>query len=126
MLKYVLAWFPMVAIAIANGALRELWYGKFTTELRAHQISTLAGCTLFGMYIWGVMRFWKPTGAAQAIYTGIVWVVLTICFEFIFGRFVAGHSWRRLLHDYNILAGRVWVLALIWLGIAPYLFYRMQ
>lgn len=28
MLKYLLAWIPMVFIAIVNGVLREAWYGK--------------------------------------------------------------------------------------------------
>ena len=53
MWKYVLAWFPMVAIAIAiaNGALRESWYGQHLSELTAHQISTLTAVAFFGVYI---------------------------------------------------------------------------
>ena len=50
MWKYVLAWFPMVAIAIANGMVREAWYGKYLNELAAHQISTLIAVILFGVY----------------------------------------------------------------------------
>jgi hypothetical protein len=49
MWKYVLAWFPMVAIAIANGVVREAWYGKYLSELAAHQISTLIAVILFGV-----------------------------------------------------------------------------
>ena len=37
-----------------------------------------------------------------------------------------GHPWSRLLHDYNVFAGRVWVVILMWITIAPYVFYRMQ
>jgi hypothetical protein len=29
-------------------------------------------------------------------------------------------------HDYNIVAGRVWVLVLIWVVIAPYVFLQLQ
>ncbi len=126
MIKYIIAWIPMIVIAITNGALRELVYGKFTTEIRAHQISTLLGCMFFGLYIYGVMRFWKPESASVALRIGLVWVALTICFEFIFGHYVAGHSWRRLLQDYSIFTGRVWILALIWLAFAPYVFFRLQ
>ncbi len=54
--KYVLAWFPMVAIAIANGVLRQTWYGKHLGELQAHQISTLTGVVLFGVYIGFIVR----------------------------------------------------------------------
>ena len=53
MWKYVLAWIPMVVIAIINGAFREGWYGKHMSELQAHQISTATGVLLFGVYILG-------------------------------------------------------------------------
>ena len=56
MLKYLLAWIPMVFIAIVNGVLREAWYGKQLGDLRAHQLSTLIGALLFGVYIGAVMR----------------------------------------------------------------------
>jgi len=60
MWKWVLAWIPMVLIAIANGALREGWYGPHMDELRAHQLSTLSGALLLGAYIWRVVRVWRP------------------------------------------------------------------
>ncbi len=126
MIKYIIAWFPMIVIAIGNGALRELVYGKFTTELRAHQIATVLGCVLFGFYMYGVIWFWNPGSGSAALSIGLVWVALTICFEFIFGHYVAGHSWGRLLQDYNIFAGRVWIIALIWLAFAPYIFFRLR
>ncbi|MEW6447103.1 MAG: hypothetical protein AB1426_03305, partial [Bacillota bacterium] len=57
---------------------------------------------------------------------GLIWLVLTVAFEFGFGHFVMGHSWSRLLHDYNLLKGRLWVLVLLWVAIAPYVFYRLS
>jgi hypothetical protein len=41
-LRFTLAWIPMVFIAIMNGALRDLGYGKNLSELRAHQVSTVS------------------------------------------------------------------------------------
>ncbi|MDP2365724.1 MAG: hypothetical protein Q8M94_18395, partial [Ignavibacteria bacterium] len=54
---------------------------------------------------------------------GIVWLFLTILFEFGFGHYVMGNSWQKLLHDYNLAEGRVWSLFLVWLVIAPFIFY---
>jgi hypothetical protein len=51
MWKYLLAWFPMVLIATANGAMREVWYTKRLGELRAHQLSCVSGSLLLGVYI---------------------------------------------------------------------------
>lgn len=126
MFKYILAWIPMVFIAIANGALRQVWYGKYLSELHAHQLSTLIGALLFAVYIWVVMRYWKPVSAGQAMSIGLVWLGLTVAFEFLFGHFAMGHPWARLLQDYNLLAGRVWSLLLIGVAVAPYFFYRLQ
>ena len=126
MWKYVLAWLPMVFIAILNGAIREGWYGKHVTELQAHQISTVVGVLLFGVYIWALIRFWRPASAGQALTIGLVWFGMTVAFEFLFGHYVVKRSWRDLLHDYNLFAGRVWLVVLVWVTLAPYLFYRLQ
>jgi hypothetical protein len=126
MWKYFLAWIPMVAIAIVNGSIRQAWYGNHTSELAAHQISTLSGVLLFGLYIWAVMRRWRPASSRHAWTVGLLWLGLTITFEFLFGHYVAGHTWERLLADYNLLAGRVWLVALVWVTIAPVVFYRLQ
>ncbi len=124
LINYTLAWLPMVLIAILNGVLRQAWYAKFMSELRAHQISTFTGILLFGIYIWGLTRIWKLDSTGQALTIGVIWLGLTVAFEFLFGHFVAGHPWRRLLQDYNIFAGRLWILILIWITIAPYLFFE--
>jgi hypothetical protein len=126
MRKYFLAWFPMVLIAIVNGTLREAWYGKQLSELRAHQVSTASGVLLFGLYIWILLRIWKPASPNQALTIGFMWLCLTVAFEFLFFHYVMGHPWSRLLHDYNVFAGRVWAVILMWVTIAPYGFYRLQ
>jgi len=126
MLKYVLAWLLLVMIAMVNGALREGLYGKYLGELRAHQVSTVSGVLLFGVFIWALVRFRRPESSKQAITIGLIWLGLTVAFEFIFMHYVAGRSWDVLLHDYNIFAGRVWVVVLVWVTVAPYVFYRLQ
>lgn len=126
MVKYVFAWFPMVFIAIVNGVLREKGYAPHMSELHAHQLSTLTSVMLFGVYIFGVNRLMRFTSARQAILVGITWVFMTIVFEFVFGHYVMGMEWSRLLHDYNLSSGRIWSLLLLWVLFAPYIFYRLK
>ena len=126
MLKYVIAWVPMVFIAILNGTLRQSLYGRRMSELRAHQLSTLTGVLLFAIYIGVLTGIWMPASAGQALIIGFIWLGLTVAFEFLFGHYVARHKWKSLLQDYNILAGRVWIALLIWVALAPYLFYRLR
>ncbi|MEO6949468.1 MAG: hypothetical protein ABI123_07560 [Ginsengibacter sp.] len=124
MLKYFLLWFPMLLIAVINGTARDLWYKKQIGELPGHQVSTISLIILFGFYIWFVIRTFPPESERQSIFIGLLWLILTLIFEFGFGRF-RGISWHKLFEEYNILKGRLWVFILIWTTLAPYLFFKI-
>ena len=96
----------MLVLAIANGALRQLTFGKTLSELRAHQLSTAIGSALIGLFIWAVFCLWPPASAGQAWATGVVWLVLTVLFETVMGRFFQHRSCADLLRDYNLFVGR--------------------
>jgi len=55
-----------------------------------------------------------------------MWMILTIIFEFALDRLVVGGSWGKLLGDYNLLEGRVFSLFILWVALAPYVFYRIR
>ncbi len=76
-------------------------------------------------YIGTLVYFWGLESSGQAITIGLIWLLLTVGFEFLFGHFIAGHSWSRLGQDYNLLAGRVWILVLLVITFAPLLFYQL-
>jgi len=116
----------MLLIAVANGALRQATFGKSMPELRAHQLSTLIGSLLVGLFIWFVIGAWPPISSEQAWLIGFTWLLLTVAFESFMGLVLARRSLSQVLHDYNLLTGRVWVLFLIWLTVAPWLFYRLR
>ncbi len=124
--KYLVSWIPGVPIAIVNGILREFWYMQFLTELHAHQLSTVSFIVFFGVYVWFILKWLKLSSTQSALSLGFTWLALTIAFEFLFGHFVMGHSWSKLFHDYNLFAGRVWVLVLIWIALAPFIFHVLQ
>jgi hypothetical protein len=124
--RYFIAWFPLVVLGLLNATIRQVVYARYISELQAHQISTLTICVLFGIYTWALSGFWKLSSPGQAIGVGLMWMVLTIAFEFVFGHYVLGDSWGSLLRAYNILEGRVWGLFILWVGLAPCVFYRIN
>ncbi|WP_338733470.1 hypothetical protein [Mangrovimonas cancribranchiae] len=126
MWKYFFAWFPMVLVAILNGLFREKVVANKFNELQAHQLSTLSMIVFFGIYVWVLFKIWQPESTNQTLLIGLLWLVLTVIFEFLFGHYVVGHSWSKLLLDYNILKGRVWGLFLIWITVSPYVIYHLQ
>lgn len=124
--RYTLAWIVLPFIGIANGAVRELGYRRLMGELAAHQVSSLTGVILFGLYTWGLSHLWKIQSSGQAVAIGLIWLALTVSFEFLFGHYVIGHPWDRLIQDYNLLSGRLWGLVLLSITIAPYVVHKLR
>lgn len=125
MIKYILLWFLILITAIVNGIIREAFIKKFADDSLAHQLSTFTLLILMSGVIWFIIKQWPPKSAQQTIYIGILWVIMTLAFEFGFG-YYRGNSWSKMLEDYNLLKGRIWMLIPIWVAIAPYLFYRFK
>jgi hypothetical protein len=123
--KYLSVWFLLALVAIANGVVRQATYGRSVSDLAAHQISTVTAIIASGAVVWVANRFWAIESVSQAWTIGLSWLVMTITFEFGFGHFVAGHSWAKLLADYNILQGRVWSLFLVWITVLPFVVFKV-
>ena len=119
-------WLVMLLVSVANGAGRDLFYAHSMSELAAHQLSTLTSMLLLGAVMWFFMRLSPPSSGGQAVSIGLFWLALTVAFEFIFFHFIGGHSWSALLLNYNILQGRVWIVLLLWIALAPFVFYRLR
>jgi hypothetical protein len=124
--KYLIAWFGVVVLGLINATVRQVVYGKYVSELAGHQISTLNFAILVGLYAWALGGFLKLSSPGEAIGVGLMWIVLTVVFEFALGRYVVGDPWGKLFHDYDLLDGRVWGLFVLWVGMAPYVFYRLE
>lgn len=126
-LRHLLAWLTMLLVSILNGALRDSTYGEHLPALHAHQLSTLSDILLLGALIWLYVRRWPPASAREAWHIGLFWMTLTVTFEFLFFHYVGGHPWEVLLANYDLGAGRLWPLILLWIAVAPRLFtYLLQ
>ncbi len=123
---YTLAWLGLMVIGCMNGVLREVSYKRWVGELAGHQISTVTAIVFFGLAVWLLERRWPLGSSAQALTIGLIWLGLTVAFEFIFMHYVRGMPWSRLLHDYNVLEGRVWVFVLLWVFLAPWVVHKSR
>jgi hypothetical protein len=56
----------------------------------------------------------------------MVWALLTIAFESVMGLALQHRTLAQVLCEYNVLEGRVWLLFLVWLAVAPWLFFRLR
>ena len=119
-----LYWFYMLVIAFANGTIRQLVVTPLVGDAVAHIIACAIGCTAFFFLIRRFVRRNLPQLTMQRSWTiGAVWLVVTVIFEFGMG-LSARRSWEFMLHDYNLLAGRFWILILATELFGPVFFYH--
>ena len=95
-LTYTIAWLGLVLLAILNGILRERGFGPLMSELSAHQLSTVSGIIIFASYIWSLTGLFRIPSQGHAILIGLIWLAMTVVFEFVFGNYVMGHDPREI------------------------------
>ena len=125
-LRAFVAWLALMVLAIANGTFREAVLAPRLGPGGAHLASTLILCLLIVLLSWVLIGWIAPASTADALRVSGLWLLLTLAFEFGFGRLVVGRSWQELLADYNVLRGRVWILVLITIVLAPPLAARAR
>jgi hypothetical protein len=117
--RAILIWLVLLAVAIVNGALREAglvpWLGRALAQ--ATSTVLLSGC--IAAVAWFALPWMAPRSVEEAWAIGAGWLALTLAFEFLGGHFLFGKSWGELTADYNLLAGRIWVMVLVVTLLAP-------
>jgi len=115
----IVIWFVLVALAIVNGAVREALLVPRIGPAAAHVVSTITLCALIVVVAWLATGWIGPTTARAALTVGLLWLLMTLAFEFLAGHFLFGKAWPVLFADYNLLRGRVWIFVPIVTMLAP-------
>lgn len=124
-LRAIAIWLVLLIVAFANGFFRETVLISWLGSDAAHVVSTLILCVGITAVAYLAIVWIRPLRIRDSILIGIDWTVLTLAFEFGFGR-LAGRSWAELFADYDVSKGRVWILVLIATALAPYVTARMR
>ena len=110
----------------ANGAVREFWLAPRVGEGSAHTISVGILSVAILLVAWSTITWVRPRSVSDAWRIGVLWLALTLAFEFLAGHYVFGAPWTRLWADYNVLRGRLWILVLITTVAAPVIASRTR
>ena len=124
--KVIAIWTVLLVVAVANGAARVVILEPRLGERMAHQISCATGSLFILLVATALIPALGTTSTPSLLGIGVLWLLLTVTFEFAFGRFVSGHSWERLLADYNVLEGRLWLLVLATVFVAPLVAVKLR
>ena len=106
-------WFVFLVIAFGVGAVREGLLRPRIGEPRAHVIGTLIAVPLMMLVTYAFIRqIHESCSISDLILIGVIWLIITVAFEFGFFHYVMGKPWETLMADHNLLRGRIWVLVL--------------
>ena len=118
-IRLLLLWAAIIPMAIANGILRDAVLVRSLGQKRAR---TVSGLSLSAVILaWTILTIpWVPLpGLMQYAGVGLLWLTLTVAFEFFFGRVVAKKSWQELLRAYRFENGDIWPLVLMAVTVSP-------
>jgi hypothetical protein len=118
-------WVGLVVVALLNAGFREVVLAPSVGDYVAHVTST--GTLLTAVAVIAYLYFGRYTdhSVGELVAIGLAWTALTVLFEFGFGHYVMGTPWHVLVADYNLLAGRVWLLVPLSMAAFPLLFGRV-
>ena len=106
--RWILAWAGAPVLAIVNGAARETLHADAVGDDASHAISTNTLLALLGGYVWLLSA--PLGGRREALSVDAAWASMAVAFEFAFGHWVEGDSWSTLLGNYDVTAGKIWIL----------------
>jgi hypothetical protein len=116
----------IILVEVLHGIARAMFLAPAIGDFRARQVAVFTGSLLILVVAALFIRWIRPARAAEAVWVGIVWLVLTLAFEIAFGRLVAHASWSRIASDYNLFRGGLLPIGLLVLTAAPLVAARFR
>ncbi len=118
-LRSFFVWFVLLVLAVLNGTFRQAVLLPRFGDGPAHALSTVLLCILIFTVSWFSVDYLRVETTREAWLVGLLWLGLTVAFEFMAGHYLFGNPWPKLLADYNLARGRIWVLVLLTDLLAP-------
>jgi len=119
-------WAIILLLAMVNGAAREAWLIPRFGGVVGRALSTVALCGFVSLTTWLTIGWIHPSTGGNALKIGVLWLVLTLAFEFLVGHYGFGKPWAALLEDYDLTRGRIWVAVLLAVLLAPLYAARLK
>ena len=90
--RALVVWLVLIGVEFAHGILRTVFLVPVVGDLRARQIGVFRILIVTCVFV----RWVNAPNTKSLLQVGAVWVVMTIAFEFTFGRYIFNRSWACL------------------------------
>lgn len=125
-LRALAAWLLILLFAMGNGVLREMILLAYFPLPIAFMISGLLLSLVIFVLAFVLAPWLRLDTTGFGLVVGMMWLCLTLLFEFGFGLGVQGLSWDEVLAAYTFADGNIWPLVLLATLFAPLVAQRMR
>jgi len=116
-----LIWLLMMAAESVHGALRTWFLAPYAGDFRARQIGAVAGSAIILILAYLFIE-WIGADDPRVLWSvGLLWLGLTLSFEFALGRLAFGYSWPRMLEDYDVSRGGLLLFGVVFMALSPFI-----
>lgn len=119
-------WFVLIAVEFVHGILRAFFLRPYVGDFRSRQIGVFTGSVLILVVAFLFIRWIDAPNTKSLIGVGLLWLILTVAFELVFGHFVFGRSWEGLFSDYDVRHGGFLAFGMAVLTFSPMIATRLQ
>lgn len=124
--KAAAVWLVMVVAAVLNGFARDNLLSPLIGDNMALPVSGISLSLLILIIAWIAAPLLGAARVSSYILVGILWVLLTLMFEYTFGHYVAGESWAQINQMFNLRDGNFFILVLLTALLAPLISAKLR
>ena len=124
--RSVSVWLLIALAETLHGTARTLWLAPYLGDFRARQVAVFTGALIILGIACALIRWIGVTQTRGLLGIGILWLILTLAFEFSLGILVFHASWERMTSDYNLARGGLLPLGMVSLTLSPLLATRIR
>ena len=126
LIKALLLWMVIAFAKVLHGIVRVRLLQRPLGQHRARQIGVLTNSGLILLVAWFCVPWLGVLDSNELLGVGLMWLVLMLGFEIVFGRAVLNASWRRLAPDLDLRQGGLLSIDMVVLLFAPLLIGKIQ
>lgn len=124
--RALLVWLVIIIAESVNGTLRTLYLAPVIGDFPARRIGVFVAMAIIFVITLAFARWMGARTRTHLLGIGLLWVVLTVIFEFALGRAVFHYDWSRILGDYDLSRGGLMVFGLLAMVFTPLVAARIR
>ncbi|HBN74709.1 MAG TPA: hypothetical protein DD473_02580, partial [Planctomycetaceae bacterium] len=105
--KSIGIWLILISAEIIHGLLRAIAIVPLVGEFRSNHLGVFTGSGIILVIAYLTIRWIGARQPRELLLVGLIWLLLTVAFEVLFGRFVMSLSWEQITSGYNVLSGEL-------------------